>query len=69
MYVMCMGGSLFACPAKVCPGLVQYSYVKQVSSIIASIMSQFSNNYLRFSYVLGNTERLAFRRLIVIYIT
>ena len=25
-------------------------------------------NYLRFSYVLGCTERLAFRRLIVIYL-
>ena len=35
---------------------------------VVSIMSHFSNNYLRFSYVLDYTERLAFRRLIVIYI-
>ena len=41
-------------------------YVKRFSSSL-NIMSHFSNNYLRFIYVLGYTERLAFRRLIVIY--
>ena len=39
--------------------------VKRVSSI-ASIVSHFSINYLRLSYVLCYTERLAFRKLVMI---
>ena len=39
--------------------------VKWVSSI-ASIVSHFSINYLRLSYVLCYTERLAFRKLVMI---
>ena len=57
---MCMGGLLFAWPAKVYPGLVQYM---QNGFRVASITSHFSNNYLKFIYVLGYTERLAFRGL------
>ena len=39
--------------------------VKRVSSI-ASIVSHFSINYLRLSYALCYTERLAFRKLVMI---
>ena len=53
--------------------ILRYQYVRAYSTVIvkrvlsiASIVSHFSINYLRLSYVLCYTERLAFRKLVMI---
>ena len=47
------------------PSTVANCKLRRVSSI-TSIVSHFSINYLRLSYILCYTERLAFRKLFMI---